>query len=138
MGTEPSAFSGSDVDRRVLDANSDKHFSLHLALGRDAVTVTLGDIDVTVVEALERLLWSLDPISACICVEMEKVTFIDSSGLAPFMASARRRTAQGLAPVLIGGCSARASRFLQLLGANQKSFDEDGWDRDMKSAPKCL
>ena len=126
MSIEPLAYSRSDVDLGVLDAKSGKHFSVHLTLGRDAVTVALGgDIDVAAVEALERLLSSPDPITARLCVDMQAVTFIDSSGLAPFMASAKRRKALGTSPIRIGERSARASRFLQLLGAEGTIFDAD-------------
>jgi anti-anti-sigma factor len=127
-----------DVDPYVLGARSKKHCPAHLTPGGDTVTVTLeGDIDIAAVDSLERVLTSLDLITAGISVDMQAVTFIDSSGLFPLLEAARRRKAHGLAPILIGQCSARASLFLRLLKVNPKSFDADGWDRDMTSVPEA-
>ncbi len=113
----------------VNDQADGTQYRLGVTLARSKVDVTLaGEIDIATAPKLTRLLESLDRLDLTIVIDLSAVTFIDSTGLLPIVQTAERRQQLGLAPVVIGECSAVGRRLLEItrLGGNP-TLDLESW-----------
>ena len=108
-----------------------KTHRLELTFSHQFTSVRLvGDIDLLAAHDVARLLESLDPLTVPIHVDLESVTFIDSSGLQPLIDATRRRRDQEMPPLLIGTCSRPARRLLNCTNLHgDPLLDVAAWDR---------
>jgi anti-anti-sigma regulatory factor len=116
----------------LTPSQSSSGYALGLTIGRDRAQVRIdGEIDIAAVPDLTRLMNSLDLLAYLpVEVDLSGVTFLDTFGVAPLVAAARRRKHDRLPPVLIVERSAAASYFLTVveLGGNPY-LDLSAWDR---------
>ncbi len=90
-----------------------------------------GDIDLTAVAQLTRVLHALEQMPAMMLqVDMSDVTFLDSSGVRPLVEAARRRRGCHEPPLLISQPSRPAQRLLEAtcLGVGPR-LNLVGWDQ---------
>lgn len=120
-----------DGHRRSARFHGGKGHLLELTRSREGARLRVaGEIDLVAAADLTRLLVSLDRLNVPINVDLGAVSFLDSNGVEPLVEASRRRNIQRLPPLLIGRCSRRARRLLDVAGIDGCPYlDIDAWDR---------
>lgn len=113
----------------LLTAQTGKPYAIGLSLAPAAGYVHLaGELDLQARTSLTRLFASLEVLSAPIRLDMDDVTFIDSTAATALVEADRRRRHLGLPPLQVDTCSATVAHFFAATGIGaQPYFDLEGW-----------
>lgn len=88
-------------------------YRVEVAVRDGRVDVCLhGEVDAAAAHQLRRDLEPLGVTAAAICVDLSRVTFLDSNGIEPFVELVRSHAARGLPPVQVSVGSPVARRLL--------------------------
>lgn len=110
----------------------DDWHALTVAVKDDVSTLhMIGDFDLAAAPDLSAALDGLDvAFQLPLCVDLSRLTFLDTSGVRPLVEAARRRIADDGGPVVIGDCSPAARYFLQVARLGGRPYlDVRAWDR---------